>query len=315
MGEAAPQNSDQDAVEPSPAATSKRGSIRIGAIVALAVAIGFIVWAVVGGSGNGDSEASPTEPAAVGTGPVALSLGGLKVLATANGEPIYWVGPRSGRLYELRQTTDASVYLRYLPSGVKAGDPAPQLTISTYPLADAYAVTKTHVEGENTVSIPVGDGAVAFAGQDNRTSAYVAFEGSDFQIEVYDPTPGVARALVERGAVTAVPAGQPGAVKAVTLTELRALSTELAQPIYWDGPEAGSTYEYTQTADGSIYVRYLPEGTEVGDPEQLRTIGTYPFSDAYEQTKALGAQAGMELVELDDGGIGVFSEATDATQG
>ena len=42
----------------------------------------------------------------------------------------------------------------------------------------------------------------------------------------------------------------------------------------------------------------FPEGVEVGDPEPQRTIGTYPFSGAYEQTKALGEQPGMKVVEL-----------------
>jgi hypothetical protein len=45
----------------------------------------------------------------------------------------------------------------------------------------------------NRVAIPLGSGVAAYYVPSNRTNAYVAFDGSDYQMEVYDPTPGVAR--------------------------------------------------------------------------------------------------------------------------
>ena len=99
-------------------------------------------------------------------------------------------------------------------------------------------------------------------------------------------TPRLARGACQRFRRVAAEA------KAVTPSELRQLSASLGQPIYWAGPAPSVTYEVSQNADGSIYVRYLPEGTAVGDPEEHRTIATYPLADAHDQTKSLADEAG-----------------------
>src|SRR5207244_5265788 len=97
--------------------------VRIGALVALAVAVGFIIWAAVGGGGSSSSSPSPQAPVpntAAGTGPVALSFGGLKTLAATLSQTFYWLGTKPGVMYELRQLTNGNVYLRYLPNGLQA---------------------------------------------------------------------------------------------------------------------------------------------------------------------------------------------------
>ena len=38
--------------------------------------------------------------------------------------------------------------------------------------------------------------------------------------------------------------------------------------MYWAGPIAGMSYELTKLKDGRIYVRYLPDGVELGDPRR-----------------------------------------------
>ena len=71
---------------------------------------------------------------------IAASVGDLKALAARLGHPIYWAGPRAGYTYELTQTPSGKVYIRYLPSGTKVGDPRPRfLTVATYPFPGAYA--------------------------------------------------------------------------------------------------------------------------------------------------------------------------------
>ncbi len=196
VSEATRQPVEQEPTEQAPDAPANLGQrrVRLGAVIAIAIAAGFIVWAVIGSGGESSSPALAGEVEA--TGLVALSQGGLTTLATALGRPIYWVGPRGGVRYELQQTQDGTAYVRYLPSGTEAGDQRPLLTVGTYPMSNAYSVTKGNAEAGGSVEIPVGDSAVAFASQSNPTSAYIAFSGSDFQIEVYDPTPGVARGLV-----------------------------------------------------------------------------------------------------------------------
>jgi hypothetical protein len=72
--------------------------------------------------------------------------------------------------------------------------------------------------------------------------------------------------------------------------DLRALADQVDHPVYWAGPREGGTYELTRTRKGSIYIRYLPEGAEVGDPRpRFTTVGTYPSASAFATVTA-GAQ-------------------------
>ena len=71
---------------------------------------------------------------------VPISVKGLHSLA-ALGVPIYWAGEQSGVRYELTKTPDNRVLVRYLPAGEKVGTKTPYLTIGTYPMKNAFAVT------------------------------------------------------------------------------------------------------------------------------------------------------------------------------
>lgn len=293
-------------VEPTDARRSSR--VRVGAVVAVALAAGLVAWALME-RGNDDTMASDA------TGPVAVSYVGLTKLAGATRQPMYWVGPRLGSRYELQQLADGKVYIRYLPSSVEAGDPRTHLTVGTYPMKDAFSATKALAGSHGSSKIALGSGAVAFSAKDNHSSVYVSFPGSDRQIEVYDPTPGEARRLVEQGAVTRVPASAPTEARAATPQELKQLSASLGQPIYWAGTARGATYEVSQNAEGSTYVRYIPEGVSIGDPRELKTIATYPLGGAYDRTRALADESGMALIQLGGGGIAVFPKAAAATHG
>jgi hypothetical protein len=286
----------------------RRGNVRIGAIIAIAIAVGFIVWAAIGIGGDDDSTT------AAGAEPVAVSRGGLSTLAGALGQPIYWVGPRGGGLYELQQLPDGKAYVRYLPSGVEAGASQPLLTVGTYPLVDAYGVTQSHARAQGSIPVDPKNGGVGFTSAANATSVYVAFPGSDFQIEVFHPTPARAQKIVERGTVERVPANAVASARAATPEDLNELSSSLGQPIYWAGPEPNTTYEATESA-GSVYVRYLPEGVKVGDAQPQTTVATYPLANAFAKTRAVGRQPGMELVKLPGGGVAAFEQGSDVTHG
>jgi hypothetical protein len=278
--------------------------VRIGAAIAIAIAVGFVLWAAIVWWGDGDSSVAPQGQ---GTEPVALSASGLSTLTAAMRDPVYWVGAEAGRTYELTQTADGQSYVRYLPPGVQAGDPRALLTVATYPMESAYASTESTAKRAGSVAIPVPGDAVAFHAEGSEGNAYVAFPGSDVQIEVYDPTPGRARRLVEQGAVVPVPAeASTGPVK-VSESGLETIASTLGQPIYWAGAMPGTTLELTTADQGRIYVRYLPSGVAVGDPGQYLTVGTYPFENAYEGTKALTDEEQMASLTLPGGGIGVYS--------
>jgi len=140
----------------------------------------------------------------VETAPVLVSAAQLKAFARTLGHPLYWAGPRAGDVLELRTTTDGRAYVRYLPSGTKAGAAVSALTIGTYPVANAFAVTQGIAKSGNSVQVPVTGGGIAFYSKSAPTSVYLAFPSSSVQIEVFDPSPAQAKQIVTAGAVVPV---------------------------------------------------------------------------------------------------------------
>jgi hypothetical protein len=284
--------------------------VRLGALITVVIAAAVIGWLVFGQSNNKKNSISNPGSGAGGTAPVALSFNGLRTLVAALKQPVYWIGTKPRSSYEFRQLSNGNVYLRYLPAGTPAGDPNTYLTVGTYSMANAFSVVQGLAKGQGVFPIQVGGSAVAFSPSRDATDAYVAYSGSDYQIEVYSPTPGVARRLVARGIVAPVPgsAAATGGVTATSPAKLRQLATSLGQPIYWASTEAGTTLEVRQTRQGYIYVRYLPKGVAVGDPGAYRSIATYPLANAFAVTKALGQKAGNTTVNLPGGGVGVYAK-------
>jgi hypothetical protein len=70
--------------------------------------------------------------------------------------------------------------------------------------------------------------------------------------------------------------GQRATPVAVTVSQLRAIAKNAGHPLYWIGPAPpGATLELTTIADGRSYLRYLPQGVQVGTAQRFLTIGTY----------------------------------------
>jgi hypothetical protein len=134
----------------------------------------------------------------------AVTASSLAAIAARSGHPVYWAGTGRGTT-EYRGTADGRAYVRYLPKGVNVGAARPYLTLGTYPLKHAYATTSSLSQRPNAVAVNVSKGAgVAFYLTKHPTSVYVAYPGADFQVEVFSPTPNIARQLVARGEVTTV---------------------------------------------------------------------------------------------------------------
>jgi hypothetical protein len=189
---------------PAPAQKNRTTAIRIGVAVAIALAIGVGLWLVF--RDNGSSSTSPASPPPVtGTNspPVPISLKGLQTIARL-GFPIYWAGKRPGTTYEMTKKADNSILIRYLPNGVPIGSKTPYLTIGTYPVKNAFAVTTGVAKRAGSVSIPVGTDRVAFYSSSKPTNVYFAQRGSDYQIEVYDPVAQEAKQLVASGKIQTV---------------------------------------------------------------------------------------------------------------
>jgi hypothetical protein len=190
-------------------ARAREGPIRIGAVVALALAIAFVVWLAVRGNEGSTpkpaaSPASPAQPKAAAKpvrtfGPVAASVAKLRVIARAR--PVYWAGPKPAARYELTQTTNGRVYIRYLPRGIRVGSRKNVRFVGTYALPGAYKALRKAAKAAGDVTFKAPRGGLAIYSKTGPTNVYLAFPGSNYQIEVYDPNPSRARQLVKSGAI------------------------------------------------------------------------------------------------------------------
>jgi hypothetical protein len=129
---------------------------------------------------------------------LGLTLAELKKKVSSLGTPVYWIGSKPGVTYEYTRNPNGNVYLRYLPKGVAVGISALYPTVGTYPMPKAVATTRA--AGGQTGAVRVNlAGAEAFYNTSKPTSVFVAFTGSDYQIEAYDPVSTRALAAVKSG--------------------------------------------------------------------------------------------------------------------
>jgi hypothetical protein len=280
--------------------------VRIGAVVALAVAAGLVAWLVASGGGTSSTKRAPA---------AAASIQQIRALATAMRHPIYWAGPQKGFKYELSRTSEGLTYIRYLPKSAPIGDShAKYLSVGTYPVKDAPGAVRAMAKRLGVTPSTLSGGAIAVQDTKHPQSVYLAYPGSNLQIEVFDPSPSVARHLALSGGISAIePVAGPTQGKTparpATVQTLRSLSASVGHPVYWAGPQRGTAYEVTHTRDGSIYVRYLPAGVKVGDPRPHTTVGTYPVHDAAAAVKAIAKREHGRTFSVARGLVAVVDSA------
>jgi hypothetical protein len=137
-------------------------------------------------------------------GPEAASPSDLESLVAELGHPVYWAGPRRRYTYELTRTSSGSVYIRYLPPGVRVGDPRPlYVTVATYPFPNAFAVVKRTAKPYATIKL--AQGGIGVVDGAYTRSIHIAYPGVNYQVEVYDPSPRAGRKLVAAGRITRMP--------------------------------------------------------------------------------------------------------------
>jgi hypothetical protein len=181
-------------------------AIRIaGAVVVVASTTAVVVWLLTRGGGTSvtppaTTTASTTTTASVTPlGPVAATEPALLAFSRALRRPIYWLGPVAGDTYEFTETSSGDIYVRYLPSGVRVGDPRATFRIvATYPFAGALAALRA-VAGGKGQRLKGGGFVVASTG--HPKSAHIAYPGVAYEIEVYDPVPGRAETIALSGQV------------------------------------------------------------------------------------------------------------------
>lgn len=94
-----------------------------------------------------------------------------------------------------------------------------------------------------------------------------------------------------------------------TVDGLSALAGLRGQPVFWVGAREGTVYELTENAEGQVFVRYLPSGTQVGSPRpDFLTVATYPRQSAFADIQAAAKRSGAVAIEI-PGGLAVYDEA------
>jgi hypothetical protein len=299
MSESTPPAAKQAGPQGSPASPVSSARFRIIALAVILLVVGIVLWLALRHTGSSKSHALNAS---------AVSETQLNNLATTAGHPVFWIGSKSGYTYELSQSPNGNIYVRYLPAGVAVGSSKPYLTVGTYPFAGAYAALQTVSRQNGETHFRLAHGGLAVVASSYPDSVHIAYPGVDYQVEVYDPTPGVASALVAGGKVAAfgnlAPAAKP---RAISAAGLRALAKSLKHSIYWVGAKKGDTYEVTETSNGQVYLRYLPSGVAVGAGQAYLTVATYPYPGALAALQAVSKTQGNSSFKLPGGGLAEFS--------
>lgn len=151
---------------------------------------------------------TPVTPASAGPAePFAVNAGELRRLADAlRPRPIYWAGWQQKARYEVTMTDGGTVYVRYLPAGVRAGDPRKGLlTVATYPRDAALADIRAAAQRDGAVSFEVPGGGLAVYDRATPENVHLAYPGQGSQIEVYGAKETDVASLVRAGKILRVP--------------------------------------------------------------------------------------------------------------
>jgi hypothetical protein len=98
------------------------------------------------------------------------------------------------------------------------------------------------------------------------------------------------------------------ASSAASEAQLRGIPAETGHPLYWAGRRSEFTYELTRTADGNVFVRYLPPGIPVGaERPNYLTIGTYPRPRALQAVRSRARRRGTVSFPVPGGGIAAYT--------
>jgi hypothetical protein len=175
---------------------------RVGIIVVAAIVIGIVIWLIVRGGGDDNKQATTTQPTAP---PAGLDLAGLRNFAKGLGHPMYWAGPRTNRTYEVTQTQDGSVYLRYLPPGVAPGASQPlYLSVGTYPNTTAYQTAQQAAARKGATVLHLKNKGLGVTSPRTNKSVYLAYPNSQVLVEVFTPDPARSLRLVRSGAIVPI---------------------------------------------------------------------------------------------------------------
>jgi hypothetical protein len=285
--------------------SASRRRLRLAVVAGAVVVVGVIVWLVVGGGSSTTPNSSEHKTV------VGVSESGLMTLAETLRSPMYWLGPRAGVTYEVTQISDGRLYVRYLPQGVKPGSPQAYPFAATFPVANAFKRTSAVAYRPGSVRIPLAPNAIAFYSRSDPNNAWIAFQGSKYQIELYDPDPARMRRVIAQDMVQPVSANAPGAltassVIAASAAALNALPGHLSHPVYWEGAQPRVKYELTVTPTGSVFVRYLAPTAKLGTNVAYPFVASLPVPSAFAVTSRVAAKPTSVRIPVPGGGVAFY---------
>jgi hypothetical protein len=85
-----------------------------------------------------------------------------------------------------------------------------------------------------------------------------------------------------------------GKPRVVSEADLSSYAHSAGRPVYWAGPAAeGYKLELTETEGQRVFVRYLSDSAEAGDPRAtFTTVATYPMPAAADKLRSYRTRAG-----------------------
>lgn len=174
--------------------------IRIFAVLGGLIAAALIVWVALD---SGDSKGDESGSAKGGEAEI-VSVASLREAAAAQDTPIYWAGLTADTELELSQPSADRTYVRYLPSGVEAGDPQPFLTVGSYRYEDPTGTLHSRGNQPGGVLASAPGGGVVYFDRNDPKSVYLAYPDTEVEIEVFAPEFKEALQLVTDGRIVPV---------------------------------------------------------------------------------------------------------------
>ena len=160
----------------------------IGLITAVALLSAFITFGIA--QQIKPTVGNLTTLAAKTSGGVCLSEKELRDLVSKQKITAYWAGPVANATYSINTSNVGQVFVRYVMKGQSCDSENKDFrVIATYAVSGAYESTKAAGSQANGVSLANADGSIVYFNKDVPTNVYLAYQGLDYQIEIYDPNP------------------------------------------------------------------------------------------------------------------------------
>jgi len=178
----------------------KNPYLQLGALLGVALVAFMITWLVMRG---GNTTAAKQTLPAVGK-PAIVTEAQLRTLAKQTKFQVYWAGKKSGA-YELTRLGDGRIYVRYLDSASQVGTRSAKfLTVGTYPSKQAWLEIRRAAARKGGLSLKISHNGMLVFNTTAPTSVYFGYPSAKYQVEVYDPSPQLARSLVLGGKITPI---------------------------------------------------------------------------------------------------------------